>query len=277
MGMVGRRSMRRGVLAAVAVFVAVASAGCAGSSATPPIIYITPAPRTLGPGETPTPGPPPPAITNAIVSPTAPDSRWTVVFKMPVIGGVSASTAKKMNDAITARVNAYVSAFTSRPLPAVQSGGKPSTLEGNYTIALNSSTLVSLRFSVLTQVAGAAATLGEAPTVGEAGSINFTVSTGATIDLSDVFTSAAAALPIITAKTKDSLSRQLGSALSWPAGSLPMSFFDKAWAFTKDGLEFTWSQGAIASANAGPPSAVVAWADIKSVIKVDGPAGEVIR
>jgi hypothetical protein len=262
--------MHRGVLVTLAVFVALATAGCAGSSVTPAITYITPPPRTLGPGETPTPGPPPPAITSALVSPTAPDSRWTAVFKMPVIGGISASTAKKMNDAITARVNAYITAFTSQSLPAVQGGGQPSTLEGNYTIALNSATLVSLRFSVLTQV-------GEAPTVGEAGSINFAVSTGATISLSDLFTSPAAALPVITAKTKDSLSRQLGSDLKWPAGSVQMSFFEGAWAFTKDGLEFTWSQGAIASANAGPPSAVVAWADLKSVIKADGPAGEFIH
>jgi hypothetical protein len=267
MGLVGRRSMHRGFLATVAVFVALASAGCAGSSATPAIIYITPAPRTLGPGETPTPGPPPPAITNTLVSPTAPDSRWTAIFKMPVIG---ATTAKKMNDAITARVSAYISAFTSSSLPAVESGGQPSTLEGNYTIALDSATLVSLRFSILTQVAGAAP-------VGEAGSINFTVATGATIGLGDLFTDPAAALPIITTKAKDSLSRQLGSGLTWPAGSVEMSFFEGAWAFTKDGLEFTWSQGAIASANAGPPSAVVAWADLKSVIKADGPAGEFIR
>jgi hypothetical protein len=182
-----------------------------------------------------------------------------------------------MNDAITAKVNAYISAFTSQSLPAVVGGGQPSTLDGNYTIALDSSTLVSLRFSVLTQVAGAAATLGGTPAVGEAGSINFAVSTGATINLSDLFTSPAAALPIITAKTKDALSRQLGSDLSWPASALQMSFFEGAWAFTKDGLEFTWSQGAIASASAGPPSAVVVWADLKSVINADGPAGEFIH
>jgi hypothetical protein len=204
------------------------------------------------------------------VSPTASDSRWTAIFKMPVIGGVSASTAKKMNDAITAKVSAYINAFTSSSLPAVDSGGQPSTLEGNYTIALDSATLVSLRFSVLTQVVGAAP-------VGEAGSINFVVATGAAISLGDLFTSPDAALPIITARTKDSLSRLLGSDLSWPAGSVAMSFFDKAWTFTKEGLEFTWSQGAIASANAGPPSAVVAWADLKSVINADGPAGEFIR
>jgi hypothetical protein len=270
MGTVGSRLTRFGALASVAAFVVLAAAGCGGSSATPQTIYISPAPATPGPGATPTPGPPPPAITGEIIATTAPDSRWTVTFKKPVIGGVSAAAATKMNGAITAKVNSYVTAFTSRELPALVTGASPSTLDGNYTIALNSSSLVSLRLSILTQVSGAA-------TVGEAGSISFDVSTGATITLSDVFTNPAAALPIITAKTRGSLSGTLGSDLKWPGGTVPMSFFDKAWTFTPAGLEFMWSQGAIASPNAGMPTAVVAWADLKSTIKASGPAGGFIR
>lgn len=270
MGMVGSRGMRLVVLASVAAFLAMAAAGCGGSSATPQVIYISPPPGTLAPGATPTPGPPPPDITGEIISTTAPDSRWTVTFKKPVIGGTSPTIATKMNTAITTKVNGYISAFTSRDLPAVVSGSGPSTLDGNYTIALNSSSLVSLRLSVLTEVTGE-------NTVGEAGSINFDLSTGATISLSDVFTNPTAALSTITTKTRASLSGALGSDLSWPAGSVPMSFFDKAWTFTQSGMEFMWSQGAIASASAGMPSAVVAWADIKSAINPKGPAAEFAR
>ena len=270
MGMVGSRGMRLVVLASVAAFLATAAAGCGGSNAKPQVIYISPPPGTLAPGATPTPGLPPPNITGEIISTTAPDSRWTVTFKKPVIGGVSPAVATKMNAAIAAKVNGYISAFTSRDLPAVAGGSGPSTLDGNYTIALDSSWLVSLRLSVLTEVTGESA-------VGEAGSINFDLSTGATISLSDVFTNPAAALPTITTKTRASLSGTLGSDLSWPAGSVPMSFFDKAWTFTQSGLEFMWSQGAIASPSAGMPSAVVAWADIKSAINLKGPAAEFAR
>jgi hypothetical protein len=270
MGMVDSRGMRSVVLASVAAFLVMAAAGCGGSSATPQVIFISPPPGTLAPGATPTPSPPPPAITGEIISTTAPDSRWTVTFKKPVIGGVSPAVATKMNAAITAKVNGYISAFTSRALPAAGSGSGPSTLDGNYTIALNSSTLVSLRLSVLTEVTGES-------TVGEAGSINFAVSTGATIALSDVFTNPAAALSTITTKTRASLSGALGSDLAWPGGTVPMSFFDKAWTFTRPGLEFMWSQGAIASASAGMPSAVVAWADIKAAINPKGPAAEFAR
>lgn len=270
MGMVSSRGIRSVVLASVAALVVMAAAGCGGSGATPHVIFISPPPGTLAPGATPTPSPPPPAITGEIIATTAPDSRWTVTFKKPVIGGVSPAVATKMNAAITAKVNGYIGAFTSRALPAAGSGSGPSTLDGNYTIALNSSTLVSLRLSVLTAVTGESS-------VGEAGSINFAVSTGATIALSDVFTNPAAALPTITAKTRGSLSGALGSDLAWPGGTVPMSFFDKAWTFTPSGLEFMWSQGAIAGASAGMPSAVVAWADIKSAINPKGPAAEFAR
>jgi hypothetical protein len=270
MGMVSSRGMRSVVLASVAALVVMAAAGCGGSGATPHVIFISPPPGTLAPGATPTPSPPPPAITGEIIATTAPDSRWTVTFKKPVIGGVSPAVATKMNAAITAKVNGYIGAFTSRALPAAGSSSGPSTLDGNYTIALNSSTLVSLRLSVLTAVTGESS-------VGEAGSINFAVSTGATIALSDVFTNPTAALPTITAKTRGSLSGALGSDLAWPGGTVPMSFFDKAWTFTPSGLEFMWSQGAIAGASAGMPSAVVAWADIKSAINPKGPAAEFAR
>ncbi|HEX7496777.1 MAG TPA: hypothetical protein VF349_09105 [Candidatus Limnocylindrales bacterium] len=268
--MVSSRGIRSVVLASVAALVVMAAAGCGGSGATPHVIFISPPPGTLAPGATPTPSPPPPAITGEIIATTAPDSRWTVTFKKPVIGGVSPAVATKMNAAITAKVNGYIGAFTSRALPAAGSGSGPSTLDGNYTIALNSSTLVSLRLSVLTAVTGESS-------VGEAGSINFAVSTGATIALSDVFTNPAAALPTITAKTRGSLSGALGSDLAWPGGTVPMTFFDKAWTFTPSGLEFMWSQGAIAGASAGMPSAVVAWADIKSAINPKGPAAEFAR
>lgn len=270
MGMVGSRGMRFVVMASVAAFLTMAAAGCGGTNATPQTTYISPPPGTLAPGATPTPSPRPPDITGEIISTTAPDSRWTVTFKKPVIGGVSPGVATKMNAAIAAKVNGYISAFTSRDLPAVAGGSGPSTLDGNYTIALNSSSLVGLRLSVLTQVTGE-------NTVGEAGSINFAVSTGATIALSDVFTNPAAAVSTITTKTRASLSGALGSDLSWPAGTVPMSFFDKAWTFTQSGLEFMWSQGAIASPSAGMPSAVVAWADIKSAINLKGPAAEFAR
>jgi len=259
------------MLAGVALVAVLAAAGCMGNSATPQIIYFTPPPATLAPGATPTPGPPPADVSSTIISSAAPDSRWTVIFKKPVIGGVSSAVAAKMNDAVSAKVNSYISSFTSGSLPAVASGDGPSTLDGNFTIALDTPDLISLRFTILTYTSGAA------HPVGQAGSINFTVPTGASINLGDLFTDPATALPVLTSKAHAELSSSLASDLSWPSGSIVLSFFDKAWAMTAPGLEFTWSQGQIASEAAGTPSAVVGWSDLKSVIKATGPAGAFVQ
>lgn len=271
LGTVGSQRTRFEVLAGVLICLAMAMAGCGGSSETPEVIYISPPPATLAPGATPTPTPPPPGIGSAVISTTAPDGRWTVTFKKPAISGVIPAAATNINTAITARVNSYISAFTSKGLPAIAGGAGPSTLDGDFTIALDTRSVISLRFSILTYVSGAASS------VGQAGSINLNASTGATINLADLFSNSATALSIISSKTKAALSSHLGNELTWPSGTLALSYFDKAWVFTPAGLEFAWSQEAIATHAAGMPSAVVSWADLKPAIKADGPAGEFVR
>lgn len=277
---VGRRGARWSVLACFAMAASLVAAGCGGSSATPPIIYITPppgptaSPTPLPSGVTPAPtvAPVTPVIDSVVISSNAPDSRWTVTFKKPVISGIPAAAATQMNDAITTQVNAFISAFTGQGLPAVASGDGPSTLEGDFTIALDSPTLVSLRFTLLTYVTGSA------HPVGAPGSINFVVSSGAKISLSDIFTDPTAALSTLSTQAHAALTTLLGSDLTWPSSSSSsMGFFDKAWAMTPAGLEFTWAQGDLASMAAGMPAATLAWAGIKSIIKAAGPAGEFVK
>jgi hypothetical protein len=261
---VGHRGARLGVLACIAVLAALAAAGCTGSTETPPIIYITPPP---GPG---TPGPMP-TIDSFVISTDAPDRRWKVTFKKPVVSGIPDATAGKINAAIAAKVNAYIDAFTGGSLPAVASGSAPSTLDGDFTIALLSPTLLSLRFSLLSDVAGAASA------VGKAGSINFVTTSGAQINLKDIFSDPTAALPTLATLAHTSLATQLGVELTWSGQATSISFFDAAWAMTTEGLEFTWTQGEIASSAAGKPSAVLTWPSIKSIVNPSSPAGEFVQ
>lgn len=261
------RFARLGVLVrvSVAAALALAAAGCAGNAnETPPIIYVTdsPAPGTPGPS---------PAIDSVVISTDAPDGRWKVTFKKPLISGVSVAAAAKLNDAIAAQINAYIDAFTGGNLPAVASGETPSTLSGNYTTALDSANLLSLRFSLVANVVGTAAA------VSKAGSINLVVSSGTKIELKDIFTDASAALPVLASQAHAALASQLGSDLKWSGGATSMSFFDPAWAITPTGLEFTWAQGEIASSAAGKPSAVLPWSSIKSIINPSSPVGEFVR
>ena len=251
-----------GELACVVAAAALAVAGCsAGPSATPEIVYTAPpAADTAGIGETPT-------VDTIAITSSAPDNTWTATFKKPVLSGVSDAILTKMNDAITAKVNGYIHDFTGGRLPGVASGAAPSTLEGDFSVAMTSPTIVSLRFSILTTLSGSG------KLVAQPGSINFWVPTGATVDLSELFTDQKAALSAIAGKAHSGLSTNLGSTLKWDGKANSLSFFD-AWDMTTAGLEFTWAQGQIADQSAGQPAVTLPWSDIKSIIRANGPAGQ---
>jgi len=224
MALIVRRRAGFGLASCLAVVAALAAAGCGGSNATPAIIYITPTPApatptvvptplpsgvTPAPTATPTPGPATPAIGSVVISSDAPDSRWKVTFKKPIVSGIPNPAMTKINDAITAKVNSLISGFTGSGLPAVQTGAGPSTLEGDFTIALDSPTLISLRFTVLTFVTGAA------HPIGTPASINFVVSSGDTVALTSLFNDPTAALPVLSTQAHAALSADLGSDLTW--------------------------------------------------------------
>ena len=205
----GRSRSRKaglGRLAALAGVVALVAVACGGSKVTPETIYVTLPPSTPEATATPvvtaepsgsasasataavTPAGPAPTVSSTTVTSTAPDGRWTATFEKPVVGGVA--TVAAMNASITTKVNSYISSFTGSGLPAVVPPDGKSTIEGSFTVAYVSPTLLSLRFSATTFVSGAA------HPVTETGSFNFNVLTGTVIQLPDLFTSTAAALPV---------------------------------------------------------------------------------
>jgi hypothetical protein len=257
---VGRRPWW-GPLACVVAAASVAVAGCTGSSGTPqPVYSAQPAVDTAGIGATPT-------VDTIAITSSAPDNTWTVTFKKPVLGGVSDAALTKMNEAITAKVNGYIHTFNGDNLPPVSSGGSPSTLEGDFSVAMVSPSIASMRFSILTNLSGSG------KTVEQVGSINFWVPSGASLDLSELFTDQNAALSTIASKAHSGLSANLGKTLTWDGKASALSFFD-AWDMTNTGLEFTWAQGKIADQSAGQPSVILPWSDIKSIIRGNGPAGQ---
>ena len=262
MGTVGVLRGRCAVVACAAVLAAAAAAGCTSSIATPATIFITPRPAPGTPGPT-------PVVGGVVISSNAPDGRWTVTFKKPVIAGISKAVADKINDAVTETVNGYISAFTGSGLPAVKSGGAASTLDGDFSIALDSPTIISLRFSLITTVSGKSA-------VGKPASLNFVAPSGEKIALADILKDPKSALPTLSSEAHAVLAASLGKSLTWAGPATSMSFFEEAWTMTQSGLEFTWAQGEIAGGGAGMPSAILAWSSIGSIVNPDSPAGEFV-
>jgi hypothetical protein len=240
-----------------------------GASATPTPVP-TPIP-TLGPTASPTAVP---AIA-VIVSTTVSDSgnsaqcgAWHVTFNKPVVSGVSG--AVPINAAITAKVTGYINDFKAQ-LP-LGGGAGPCSLEGNYSVGLNSTTLLSLRFSMVEALGGA--------DVGtKAGSLDYGVADGASMALTDLFTGAAAGASALSTQTRALLLAKLGpdgvDASYIDPGTTPvMSNFEAAWVFTAAGLEITFAEVQVAPSVEGTPAVVVPWASIKGVLKTDGPAGQ---
>jgi hypothetical protein len=249
--------------------------GAATDTATP----AATATATAVPTPTPTPGPTAsptgvPALA-LIASTTVTDSgnsaqcgAWHVTFKKPVVSGVSGAVA--INAAVTAKVTGYINDFKAQ-LPH-GGGAGPCSLDGTYSIGLNSKTLLSIRFTIVEALGGAS--------VGTlAGGLNFGVADGVTIALADLFANAAAGAGALSTQSRALLLAKLGpdgvdASYIDPGTTAAMSNFDKAWVFTTAGLEVTFAEVQVAPAVEGTPTITIPWASIKAVLAPNGPAGQ---
>lgn len=237
---------------------------------------------TAVPAPTPTPGPTAsptavPAIA-LIVTTTVGDSgnsaqcgAWHVTFKKPVVSGVSGSAP--INAAVTAKVTGYINDFKAQ-LPH-GGGAGPCSLEGSYSIGLNSKTLLSFRFSLVEALGGAS--------VGtKAGGLDFGVADGASIALASLFTTDVAGASALSTQCRSLLLVKLGpdgidASYIDPGTTAVMSNFDKAWVFTAAGLEVAFAEVQVAPAVEGTPAVTIPWASIKAVLKANGPAGQFVH
>ncbi len=265
------RSARLGALGVIAACVSLLVAACGSSGGAPTAssaATLTPAPATATPvPATPTPAPVTPTISPVTYSSAAPDGSWTITFVKPQVSGVPSAAA--MNTAIDARVNGLINAFVGPGLPPVSPGDGPSTLDGKYTVAYLSPSIVSLRFEVDTYFTGAAGV------DRKLGSINFTVSTGVAIGLPDLFTTPTAAVLVLSTQCQTRLAADLGADLFWPA-SPTMATFQTAWVFTAPGLEFGWNKYDVAPGALGTPHCTIPWTEptLTAVISPTGPAAK---
>jgi len=296
-----RRSRKSGqgwlIVAAALVVAVLVAAGCGGGGPTPQVIYIplgsSPSPSltqvkstavptpadtvaptptdTQAPTPTAPPTPTPGSLSIASVKVTdggssSPCGSWTVEFAKPVVSGVQ--TADTMNAAITDKVTAFITDFKSKL--ASGGGAGPCSLKGGYQVGLSSSSLIGISFSEVIYLGGASTGM-------VAGSINFSVSSGATVALADLMTTPAAGAAALSTQSRALLPAALigdidAGAIN--AGTTPdMANFEKAWAFTSAGLKLTFQELQVASAVSGTPSVVIPWASLKSVVNPSGPAG----
>jgi hypothetical protein len=262
-------------MAAAACTTGGATASAAGSPGAVVTATDTAAPRTAAatpatpatPAASPTVAGACPTITTSVVTQAAPDGTWTVSFKKPVVSGVPAAVATAINDAITAKVTALIHDFNGVEMLR-REDGLPNTLVGEYAVGLCSGSLLGLRLHVVVDNGGAH------PFDLVAG-LNFRVSTGATIHLADLFTSTAAALPVLATARDQLLAAEpdLAADFFWPA-SPALSFYENCWMLSSGGVYLSWDMGDIAPTAAGVLSTTIPWSALRPALNPAGPAGE---
>jgi hypothetical protein len=281
-----------------------AAAGCTGSGATPPIVYVTPgasitpqivyvtpapatggtttaapgtaAPTVATPTAAPTSGPtaaPTPGAVPVVKSTTVSESghasgctNWTVTFHKPLISGVPAGDA--MTNAVSTIVTNLINNFKSKLGEGIAAG--PCFIEGNYDLGVVSASLLSIGLS-------SEIYLGGATTSNTQSSITFRVPTGATIALGDLFVVPAVAANILSTESRTRLAALLGASadVAWiNSGTAPvMGNFDKAWVMTAAGLRLTFAELTVGPHVIGTPTITIPWAALAAVINALGPAG----
>jgi hypothetical protein len=263
-------------------WVVLALGGCSGTSTGEfgyPALRVTDSPvapaRTSGAvvaaqSQSPSPSPADtvavsPTVTGVTVTSSAGDGSWQVTFQKPVVSGIPGAAAATINAAVGRIVNGWIGQF-STDAEAVTAKGQSSALNGTFSVALNSPTLLSLRFRATETIAGGAGprTLVDA--------INFVPSTGRRIGLADLFTSGTAALPVLSEQARSRLAASLGPDLVWPSSPTLDSF--GAFDLTVAGLELIWPQGTVAGQAAGTVGVTIPWSSLASVIDASGPAAE---
>jgi hypothetical protein len=273
------------LLACLAAVLAIS--GCGGGSATPATIYVTPSPGpsdTPAPSESPAESPASPTPTPVPVAATVTAAKethtgstgschdWTATIKKPLVSGVPPDAAAAMNAAVDAKVAGAIDAFEA--VMAYGGGGAgPCTLAGDYSVALSTTSLLSLRFTFVQYTGGAGAS-----TIAAGASFR---TDGTAIALADLFTDPAAGAAKLSTESRSRLLAKLGSQgvdAGWVnPGTLPqLSSFDSAWAFTTAGLELTFQEITVAPHALGTPTIVIPWPSLAGVLAPDGPAGEFV-
>ena len=274
-------------LAGLLIAAALAAAACAGSTATPPIVYVTPSPSltqaatatSAGPGITSAPlatptdlpagatWPAAPTLVDTVLSEggsTASCSTWVITLHKPIATGIPSAGA--LNAAISTVVDGYASDFKSKIAGA--SGSGPCTLEGDFTVGIATQAVVGVVFTNQVQLGGATTTT--------VGSLNFSAVTGKSIALADLFADRAGAATILSTQSRALLKAALSITADQSliaAGTGPdLANFDGAWVLTPTGVQLTFAVGQVGPASLGTPTITVPWSALSTVIDPGGPA-----
>lgn len=186
-----------------------------------------------------------------------------------LVGPLDPTVLASVDAALAGKVVGELAAFEARSeMPADRLMGVDD-LNVDFTVALLTPELLSLRFITYTYASGAA----HGGTVVE--SWSFDLRTGQRLSLADLFADDAAYLPILARAARERLLPALGfdrSSRTWVRdGTKPTPENYAGWALTDEGLEITFAQYQVAPYAEGMPVVLIPWAELAHLLDPAGP------
>ncbi len=269
-------------IAGLTLLASLIAAACTSTGASP-----TPGAASTTTGEAAAEATASPSAPEATATPEVPDGPTCVIEARHYAGSTGAESwrrdessplfsvcpgAATMNAILRGTLDRSLGVFARRAGDVAPSKW-PSTITITFTIAYSTPELLSTRIVLVEDLSGAR------PATYYIG-LNFQVSDGLTIPLESLFTDTADGLIALSTRSRALVSAQLGAdadPTSIYAGTGPkLANFEKAWAFTTDGLEITFQEQQLGPLEIGAPVVVIPWSDLADVISPSGPAGSFV-
>jgi hypothetical protein len=260
-----------------------ALAGSPGPAATPAATQTatTTAAHTHVSTPAPTPPPTPAPLPTAVPRPTERPAvsigtatyTWedaktvrTAVVHYPKVAGGGGAAATAINADLAAAAASIVADWRKELDPAPAMPENPDDLTGDFTVAQQTDSVVSLRLAITTMFSGAAHPSAFVRT------FTFNVESGRAYVLDDLFQPGAAYLPALASEARALVKAQLGDDATFlEEGTKPTADNYATWAVVPGGLEITFQEYQVAPHAAGLPVIVIDPAVLGDLVNPDGP------
>jgi hypothetical protein len=185
------------------------------------------------------------------------------------VGPLDPAVLASIDAALAAKVDDELAAFEARSTSPTETFMGVDQLDADFTVALLTPELLSLRLLTYTYASGAA----HGGTAVDPWS--FDLLTGERLALDDLFTAGADYLPALARAARARLLPVYGidrTARSWVRdGTRPTPANYAGWALTEEGLELTFAQYQVASYADGMPVVVIPWPELGHLLDPAGP------
>jgi hypothetical protein len=200
--------------------------------------------------------------------------KYEIQIHKPVLSGPDASVVNGFNQTVDAMVDTRVSEFqtaiSENSVPPAELGDVSSSFEITPEIYRPTPALISVRFTILQYIAGAAHPFTMLNT------LTYDLTTGQFLTLADLFTPGAAYLETISNVALEQLREIFGDAL-FADGAAPTEDNYRNWNLTPDGLLISFQQYQVGPGAAGTMEARIAYAQLASMIRSDGALGTLVE